>query len=350
MLNGDSQKGCYAMGLPENFPTFAELPIDPALPPGSGWQVFGPDDEIGTLNHLTPERVKAASALVRTGESFGLYLPVDQFAPGIAHRTGLTHNMLHVGWRGHEPNFGDDFSAIEVNGRKFYDRDDYLDRFWLQGSSQWDGVGHFVHPVHGDYNGVAGADVHAGLNSKIGVDKWCARGIVGRGVLLDLARSFERSGRDFDVASPFAFTTDDLERAADEQGTELRPGDILILRTGWIRQYLGAAATDPIRAGIVCAGLEPSDKMAGWLWDHQFAATAADNCGVEAYPSPPGQLDFVLHYTVLPLFGMPWGEFWALEQLADHCAQVGAHDFMFVSAPLNVTGAQGSPAQAIAIV
>lgn len=334
---------------PRHFPTYAELPVDPRHPPGSGWGAFGEGDEIGTLNHLTPERVKAASSLVRTGESFGLYLPVDQFSPGIAHRTGLQHKMLHVGWRAHGPDHEDDFDAARTGAREFYDRDDYIDRFWLQGSSQWDGYGHFVHPQHGDYNGVPAADVHPGPGGRLGVDRWCERGIVGRGVLIDLARSFERNGIEYDVASPFAFTTADLERAAEEQGTELRAGDILILRTGWMRKYLSAGPTDPIRAGIVCAGLEPNEKTAAWLWDNQFAATAADNCGVEAYPSPAGGLDFPLHYIVLPLFGMPWGEFWQLEPLADHCARTRTWDFLFVSAPLNVRGGVGSPAQAIAI-
>ena len=69
----------------------------------------------------------------------------------------------------------------------------------------------------------------------------------------------------------------------------------------------------------------------------------------QACPSPPGGLDYPLHYIVLPLFGMPWGEFWRLDRLAEHCGHTGEYDFLFVSAPLNVPGGVGSPPQAIAI-
>ncbi|MGH9844324.1 MAG: hypothetical protein ACREEM_36845, partial [Blastocatellia bacterium] len=60
------------MNLPERLPDFAELPIKPEYPPHSAWGVFGDDDQIGTLNLLTPERVAAAARLVRRGEVFAL--------------------------------------------------------------------------------------------------------------------------------------------------------------------------------------------------------------------------------------------------------------------------------------
>jgi kynurenine formamidase len=228
-------------------------------------------------------------------------------------------------------------------------RDDYLDRFWLQGSSQWDAYAHFRHPVHGDYNGVDSADIHAGAGGRLGVDAWAAQGIVGRGVLIDLARSFERRSVAYDVASPFSFTVDDLERAAEEQALEFRPGDILILRTGWMRAYQAASPADFIRTNIVCAGLEPSERTAAFLWDQRFAAVAADNCSVESCPSPPGGYQFPLHCILLPLFGMPIGEFWDLEGLAAACAADGCYEFFFASVPLNLRGGIGSPAQALAI-
>lgn len=332
-----------------NHPRYRELPVTRGLPHGSGWHAFGLDDELGTLNHLAPARVAAAAKLVQTGERIGLQLPLDHFKPGIGARVGLAHQLLHVGWRRNGPNAGDDLSGADGIGEA-QARDDYLDRFWLQGSSQWDGLGHFRHPEHGNYNGIPDADIHAGAGARLGVDRWAAGGIIGRGVLVDLAASFERRGQTFDVASPFNFRRGDVERAAEEQGLDLRPGDVLILRTGWMRAHAAAAAGDRIRTQIVCAGLEPSDETAEFLWDGQFAAVAADNCSVESCPSPAGGYQFPLHCILLPLFGMPIGEFWDLERLAAACRRLGRYEFFFVSVPLNLTGGIGSPCQAVAVL
>jgi hypothetical protein len=72
------------------------------------------------------------------------------------------------------------------------------------------------------------------------------------------------------------------------------------------------------------------------------------NCSVESFPNPGGTT-LGLHFILLPLFGMPIGEFWELEALADACAEDGRYEFMFASLPVNVTGANGSPCQALAI-
>jgi hypothetical protein len=93
-------------------------------------------------------------------------------------------------------------------------------------------------------------------------------------------------------------------------------------------------------------GLEVSDRTLEWLWDSHVAAVAADNVGVEA--CGPGKR-FTLHLQLLPLLGLPLGEYWWLHDLAADCAADGRHTALLVSVPLNVRGGVGSPAQAVAI-
>jgi kynurenine formamidase len=331
--------------MAETFPTFADLPVDPSFPPRSSWGVWGPDDELGVLNNLSADAARRAAGLVQTGQSFGLQAPMDRFRPGIAHRTGLTHHMLHVGWRENGPDEPD--SPLGA-GTRIEDRDDWVDRFHLQGSSQWDAYGHFRHPQYGDYNAIATDDVHPGLDGKLGVHSWCERGLVGRAVLLDLKRFFEGIDDDYDPAGDKNFTVEELERVADAEGVAFETGDILILRTGWGREYLAAQDGSRIKSGIFCVGLEPTDEIAAFLWNHRFAAVASDNCSVESFPNPGGGV-LALHYILLPLFGMPIGEFWELEALADACAADGRYEFMLTSLPVNVPGANGTPCQALAI-
>ena len=75
-------------------------------------------------------------------------------------------------------------------------RDDYVSELWLQGSSQWDALTHVLDTEHGDYNGVAASDVHGDEETES--HQWARRGIVGRGVLLDVARCLEGQGRPID--------------------------------------------------------------------------------------------------------------------------------------------------------
>jgi kynurenine formamidase len=102
-------------------------------------------------------------------------------------------------------------------------------------------------------------------------------------------------------------------------------------------------------------GLEGTEEMARWIWNNHFAAVASDNVAVEAMPpmldgkeQPLTQL--VLHQWCLSLFGLPLGELWYLKELAEKCRDERKWTFLLTSAPLNVPGAVGSPANALAII
>jgi hypothetical protein len=120
-------------------------------------------------------------------------------------------------------------------------------------------------------------------------------------VLLDLGRHFDRRGTPIDLASNQMFTPADLEDVAAQQGVELRSGDVLLLRTGWARYYLDQL-DDEERAVFskhICdPGLEQSEEMVAWLWDHQFSMVASDDSGVEAHPVKAGSAYGVYEFMV----------------------------------------------------
>ncbi len=119
--------------MPDRVPTYAELPVVEGAPPRSAWGVFGRDDQLGTLNFLTPERRLTAVNGVRRGEVFSLDLPLHlPRPPMIASRTAYRRTQIQF-----PMNRG---------------RDDVLDNFYLQCSSQWDSLKHIRHPEYGFYN------------------------------------------------------------------------------------------------------------------------------------------------------------------------------------------------------
>ena len=150
-----------------------ELPDYDSLPPAegrgrSGWGLFGEQDNVGLFNLQTPERVAGACRLVRTGQVFPLDIPLDFFPPG--EQPGERGAPRHV-----LRNFGQ--TAF----------DDSLDGFFLQGTTQWDALGHVGFRRGAFYNGARPEDIEAGRRNTI--DHWARRGIAGRAVLLDVVRA-----------------------------------------------------------------------------------------------------------------------------------------------------------------
>ncbi len=318
----------------------------PGAPPGSSWGLWGDDDQLGTLNLLTDERTRQAGTLIQRGSVFSLNLPI-KLSPGLAWRTVPSHHVMEVGPEGlREAGLGSPDAA------DFHYRDDYLDGLWLQGSSQWDGLTHARHLEFGNYNGFSDSEIHTGEGSKLGVDQWAKRAIVGRGVLLDVKRYLEQCGRSYDVTSAQRFTVDDLRETAAAQNVSIETGDILIIHTGYAKHFLDATEEERVRLleweTLKTPGLENSLEVVEYLWDLHIAAIGSDTAGVEAMEIGP-EFEFVLHPNLLPLLGMPMGEFWALDELAADCARDGRYAFFFVSVPLNLQGGVGSPPQAVAI-
>lgn len=315
-------------------PSYDDLPeVEGDTGERYAWNVWAPGDELGTINRITPRHVADAATLVRSGEVLSLSLPLNQPAPGL--------------FENREP-----YTREET--RTNLGREDRLTHLDLQFSSQWDGLRHIRHKTAGYYGGRSDAEVDAGA---LGVEKLARRGLVGRGVLLDLPGHFAATGRGYWPDERIALEPDDVDEILERQGTVLGDGDVLLIHTGWIDWYL--ALGEPDRRGLLgsvhggdgglaCPGLIGTPDMARWLWDAGLAAVASDNPTVEALPVR--REDGFLHRRVLPLLGMPFGELWSLGELTRRCRDRGVYDFLLSSAPLDIPSGVASPANALAIL
>ena len=313
-------------------PSYDELPVRAGAPAGAAWGVFGDDDEVGTINLLTPERVIAAADSIRSGKVFALNLPINIPDPPLFTRGKHTH-------------------TVKIFPNAEFVLDDFLDNFYPQASSQWDALAHVKHPVHGAYNGIPDHQMTGRGGMRLGIDNLARRGIAGRGVLADVARHYDRVGKSIDFTQAKSIPLDDLKATLEEEGVELQTGDILLIRIGWTKFYL--SASDELKVELaketVVPGIEGSERTARWLWDNHLAAVASDSPALEALPKPAGEEMEFLHFHMLAFFGMPIGEMWNLEGLAEDCATDGNYDFFLTSAPLNIPGGVGSPPNALAI-
>lgn len=317
--------------MTEPLPNYEELP--PAPHGGRlGWGVFGERDELGLLNLLTPERRAAAARLVRRGATFPLDLPLGAIDPPLnPNRRAPSHRLIEQATIGF---------------------DDAWDDIYPQAGSQWDSLAHVGYDRASYYNGASTDDVRSGRRNT--VDRWARAGIVGRAVVLDLAAGALAADASYSPASATRFGVEHLEAARRAAGVELAVGDILILHTGYTAWYL--AQTPERRASlpgrVVSAGLEPSEDVARYLWDHHVAAVAADNYSVEVWPA-----DFALdaqpfgfsHQMLIGSFGLALGELWWLDGLVADCRADGVWEGMLVSAPTNAPGGIGSAANAVVL-
>lgn len=323
-------------------PAYAELAARTDGFAGTSWGVYGADDEVGTLQEATPPRAVDAARLVRRGAVFPLSLPLDEPDPPLFGRRAATHTVVT------EPT----------------SLDDRYDDLHPQASSQWDALAHVRHPHLGFYNGAPADSVGIGRGSRLGVDRWGERGIAARFVLLDVARTRAAEGRPLRWDHRDAIGVDDLEATARAQGVEVAPGSVVLIRTGWVAGFRDAPAAERARIAAMvpsdditrdrelmppAPGLEASEDVAAWLWDHEVAAVAADNPALEAMPFSRESVDGWLHYRLIAMLGIAVGELWELDPLALDCAHDGVWEGLLTSAPLRAAGGIGSPANALAL-
>jgi kynurenine formamidase len=310
------------VAMSDDLPQYDQLPVREGAPPGSAWGLWGDPDYFGSLNLLTPERAVAATQSVRSGKSFGLNLDFATPNPPLFGRQPWRHEVVGPLGGGH---------------------DDILHNFNTQASSQWDGFRHVAHPEHGHYGGVPDQD-H-------GMHHWSERGLVGRGILADVERWRSMKGRPIDQRNDDVIPVTELAECLADQGTEIRTGDILLVRTGWLSWYRSLERSE--RNSFVelrnfrSSGVEPGMETVAQMWNWHIAALAADNPAVETLRGL--SQDVSLHRNLLPLLGIPLGELFELDPLAEECASSRHWDFLFVSAPINVRGGVATPPNAVAI-
>jgi kynurenine formamidase len=298
------------------------------------WGKWGETDERGTLNYITPEAIVRAARLIRRGALFSLAIPFDSKGPqphGHPRRFNPIHRMMLT---------GADYAsgALSLPGGVGFSDDMII--MPTHCATQWDALSHCF--LDGKmYNGFDATEISSQGARKNSIDKM-ARGIVGRGVLIDMPR-FKRVPW---LDPGYAISADDLEQAATAQHVTIGSGDVLLVRTGHIALCRDRKSWGDY-AGGDAAGL--SFHSAEWIHQQEIAAVATDTWGMEVRPNEIAGALHPLHQIFLPQMGLPIGEIFDLEELAADCAGDGVYEFFLVAPPLPITGAVGSPVNPIAI-
>ena len=262
---------------------------------------WGPNDEIGAANYMTPELVLKAASLVKTGKTYALGIPVDTKTPAYPPRS-FKITIVQPGQAG--------ISGLGPNKATY--NDDILDT-WVGIGSQIDGLGH-LGIEHVYYNGNKLADFAdpTGLK-KLGIEK--VPPMVTRGVLLDMAAYYNTDV----VKEGTAFNVKEIEEAAKKQGVEIRQGDVVIFHTGW----LSLIGKDDKRysAGEPGLGVEGANYLTG----KGVVAVGADTWGLEVLPFETNNV-FEVHQTLLAKNGT-----YILENMdTAELAKDKGYEFLFV--------------------
>jgi kynurenine formamidase len=302
------------------------------------WGKWGPNDEIGTLNHTRAEDIVAAAQLVRKGKVISLALNFDQHGPQGAKskypalgRINPVHVMLRTGT--------DAYSGV-LDHRGIRAADDMV-VMPLQCGTQWDGLGHIFYENY-MWNGYDCREVTSFGAQKCGIEKTKDR-MVGRGVFLDVARALGKDALD----DGYAITSADLDKTAAAHGVQVRRGDYVIVRTGQMEAKLAAGSWDGYPGGDA-PGF--SFETLEWIRSREIAAIASDTWGCEVRPneSEPG-INQPWHWITIPIMGLTMGEIFYLAELSKDCAADKVYEFLFVAPAIPITGAVGSPTNPLAI-
>ncbi|MEV4869940.1 cyclase family protein [Streptomyces syringium] len=294
----------------------------------NNWGRWGTADEIGTLNLITGAVVRAAAATVTTGRRVPLALPLRQdgvqtgMIPG---RVNPLHTMVAVNWE----MFGPDTIATS---------DDTV-TMGLQAGTHWDALPHVSHSGK-IYNGRPAASITAhGRAAFSGMEK--AGPVVSRGVLLDVARARGTERLD----GGHIVTPEDLDAAQELAGVTVRAGDIVLVRTGQIQQYLAGA-----REAYAFPSPGLSIRTPEWFHARDVAAVANDTLTFEAFPPEFENLWLPVHALDLVEMGMLQGQNWNLEELSEACAEENRYAFLLSATPEPFMGGTGAPVAPVAIL
>jgi len=289
----------------------------------NNWGRWGAEDERGALNHLTPEVIKAAAASITTGRVYSLGIPIQgQGVPlldyrGVPMRLTLqdgTDDGMYASY-GAQPGTGAHEDVLVMASHT---------------TSHMDALIH-VYEDHKHYNGVPFGEMRAlGGAAKLGIEK--VGGFAARGVLLDMVAHM---GADGWLTPGTMLTAADLQACAAAQGTEVRAGDVVLIRTGHLDMWWdNHAKGEP--EGFAQAGI--GSDAAEWLASMDVTAVGSDNAAVEVIPFDNNDF-LIVHKILLVQAGI-----YMLEHLDLRAAAAdGSYEGIIAVAPLKVTGATGSP-------
>ncbi len=299
------------------------------------WGRWGPDDEVGALNYLTADEVMLGLATVRHGRVFTLGTSVatpagDPVLPGrwaprrfmVADKAGFRSGRWHA----------------LPGGMEF--ADDYVMGF-AQCGTHCDGLGHMWYGDH-IWNGYPAESTNGGM-TKAGIEPIGVRGIVGRCVLLDIAR---HRGKDR-LSRAETLDHTDLIACAAAQGVTLPPRSILLLRTGWLAALI--AGDETIGADYWEPGLTYSPELVQWFHDMQIPCLVTDTMANETTRDPRTGIVLPLHGALMRNLGVVFTEVAWLDDLAADCAQDGRYEAFYCASPVKVAQGTGGSVNPIVL-
>ena len=299
------------------------------------WGRWGPDDELGVLNFITPEDIVNAAGLIRRGKVFRLGLELDEAGPQrglFGGRWNPMHQMMATGTDAvqgiQEPLVGMRYADDAIN-------------LPTQAASQWDAL---AHVFLGDkmWNGYDATLVDTRGAHKNGIEKFADK-MVGRGVLLDVARQKGVARLD----DGYAITNHDLDATAAAEGVEVRRGDFVVINTGQMADCLDRGEWGGY-AGGDAPGL--AFETVDWIHEKEIAGICSDTWGIEVRPNETADdTNQPWHWVTIPAIGIVHGEIWYLRELAADCADDGVYEFFLCAPPLVISRGTGSPINAQAI-
>ena len=301
----------------------------------SNWGKWGPEDEVGSLNYLGPEQVLAAAALIRSGKTFTLQRLIgdergDPVWPGRtpAERTQVLDESNWDGGDGPAYPGGLHYADDTINA-------------YLQGSTQYDALGHVWYGGQ-IWNGYDARTTIGGLQ-KASIEPIAQKGVVGRAVLLDMARF--RGKDNLDAAE--TFTHEDLLACAAKQGVTIAKRDILIIRTNYLKMFF--EDSEAFFATFCEPGLVYSPELVTWFQEMEIPNLVTDTIANEVTYDPTSGVALVLHNALMRNLGVALTEIADLELLAEDCADDGQYEFLYAAAPLKVAKGSGSPVNPLVI-
>jgi kynurenine formamidase len=300
------------------------------------WDRWGANDEVGSLNFLTSAEVLRGVAAVRQGKTFTLQVQMgnpkgDPVWPGRNQAQRI--NVLDEGHFlcGKGPAF--------PGGLHYADDVMFM---YLQGSTQYDALGH-VWCDHKLYNGYDAKTTIGGL-SKASVLPIAERGVVGRGVLIDMARHRGKA-----VLDPGeTFNHEDLLAAAKQQGVKIEKHDILVVRTGWIGSFYEKGGAEFYK-NFIEPGLTYTPELVHWFYEMEIPNLVTDTIANEVTTDPVSGVALPLHVALMSNLGVAFTEICQLDPLAKDCAEDSQWSFLYVAAPLKVVGGSGAPVNPVIV-
>lgn len=301
------------------------------------WGRWGADDEVGSLNYLTSQEVLRGVQSVKQGKVITLGMAIgskggDPVWPG---RTPAQRFMTQD-----KSHYTSGKLAPVAGGLEY--ADDFAVMF-LQGSTQYDALGHtwYDDKLWNGYD----ANTTAGGMAKDSVFVIAQRGVVGRGILLDIARArgVDALEKGEEIHLP------DLLDAAKRQGITIEKHDILILRTGFLNRFFTEGSAKFYEGTFNEPGLSYTKELVQWFQDMEIPALCTDTIANETTVHKETGIALPLHAALMRNLGVALNEICDLEELGQSCAEDKQYTFLYTAAPIKFKNATGAPVNPVII-